>query len=248
MFRWLARFKKSLGYSVSHGRIKSITFFDECNRLNNRAGKLKKTHTVFPSLCDWLDLEVPLEWFEEILHLIFDCENLDWLLLTKRPDSFWARMEDLAKRAHDSLIGGRVAKKWLANEPPANVWVGVSAENQAMFDRRLTELLRIPAEHRFLSLEPLLEPVIIDPSLVRGNVDWVIVGGESGLKARPCHVGWIMGIIQQCRELGIPCFVKQLGSCPVGVFEPLHPKGGDPAEWPEELCVREFPKELQKGL
>jgi protein gp37 len=124
----------------------------------------------------------------------------------------------------------------------------VSVENQAMLDKRLTELLRIPAEHRFLSLEPLLEPVIIDPSLVRGNVDWVIVGGESGLKARPCHVGWIMGVIQQCREIGIPCFVKQLGANPVGVFEPTHSNGGDPEEWPDELRVREYPKELRNDL
>jgi protein gp37 len=115
-----------------------------------------------------------------------------------------------------------------------------------MLEARLPALNDIPAHHRFLSLEPLLEPVIIDLLLVRGNVDWVIVGGESGRNARPCHVGWIMGVIQQCREIGIPCFVKQLGANPVGVFEPTHTKGGDPEEWPEELRVREFPKELGK--
>jgi protein gp37 len=100
---------------------------------------------------------------------------------------------------------------------------------------------------------------------VRSKVHWVIVGGESGFGARSCDVGWIRSIVGQCRTAGVPCFVKQLGREPFGEIQawPSHikyhraegcpagprdwlrfrdPKGGDPAEWPEDLRVREFPR------
>jgi len=82
-----------------------------------------------------------------------------------------------------------------------------------------------------------------------GGIDWVIVGGESGKGARPCNVEWIRSIVRQCREAGVACFVKQLGKEPYwdasdGERMSMHlsdPKGGDPAEWPEDLRVREWP-------
>lgn len=83
----------------------------------------------------------------------------------------------------------------------------------------------------------------------RPRVDWVIVGGESGAHARPCYVEWVRDVVVQCRVAGVPVFVKQLGSDPcrapeLGTF-PMKlndPKGGDMAEWPEDLRVREMPK------
>lgn len=96
----------------------------------------------------------------------------------------------------------------------------------------------------------------------RGNlgwVDWVIVGGESGRDARPCDVAWIRSIVAQCKAAGVQCFVKQLGSHPVGFAQWMHPdneghgiemgggrrladpKGGDPDEWADDLRVRELP-------
>lgn len=84
------------------------------------------------------------------------------------------------------------------------------------------------------------------------KLDWVIVGGESGPKARPCDVDWIRGIVGQCKDAGVPVFVKQLGARRIenGCSDPGHTasldhvrdrKGGDPAEWPADLRVREFP-------
>jgi protein gp37 len=82
------------------------------------------------------------------------------------------------------------------------------------------------------------------------KLDWVIIGGESGPGARPCNIAWVRSLIKQCRAAGVPVFVKQLGAQPV-MFSPVtlrdepwpinDPKGGDPAEWPEDLQVREFP-------
>jgi protein gp37 len=85
------------------------------------------------------------------------------------------------------------------------------------------------------------------------KIDWVAVGGESGPRARPCNIEWIRSIVRQCKSASVPCFVKQLGGNArdddsTGIDSkdgdisriPLrHPKGGDPAEWPEELRVRE---------
>lgn len=85
------------------------------------------------------------------------------------------------------------------------------------------------------------------------GIDWVVVGGESGPGARPCNVKWIRSIVQQCRDAGVSCFVKQLGSNPVKAAEicgtvPMRlkdRKGGDPTEWPQDLRVREFPDLLE---
>lgn len=227
---------------------------------------------VFPSMCDWLDEEVPIEWLADFLRLIYETPHLDWLLLTKRPENFaWRVLEVLA---HVEKIRG----DWPDREPetdfgswlnewtrtdgdgaPANVWVGTSVEDQTRANERIPELLRIPAKVRFLSVEPLLGPValnsIVTPdaalhfsaletgALVPAHVDWVIVGGESGPKARVCSFDWIRPVVRDCRGAGVPVFVKQLGG---NYFDggrvPLkHKKGGDMEEWPEDLRVREFP-------
>jgi protein gp37 len=149
--------------------------------------------------------------------------------------------------------------------PLPNVWLGVSVENQAAADERIPLLLQTPAAVRFLSCEPLLGPVDLKdcgttpyftdrgclPDRPGTSVDWVIVGGESGRGARPCDVEWITDLVAQCDFAGVPCFVKQLGRHPVartnGVVtwpevDLRDRKGGDMAEWPEELRVREFPR------
>jgi protein gp37 len=135
--------------------------------------------------------------------------------------------------------------------PLLNVWLGTSVEDQRAADERIPHLLQTPAAVRFLSVEPLLGPVDLDAP----GYDWVIVGGESGPGARPCDVAWIRSIVEQCKAAGVPAFVKQMGArlieadgcgmhrLPDGRYRiPLRdPKGGDPAEWPEDLRVRQFP-------
>jgi protein gp37 len=151
--------------------------------------------------------------------------------------------------------------------PFANVWLGTSIEDQRSADERIPHLLRCPAAVRFLSCEPLLGPVglrpprIIDIQRTRrvgyvqawrirreGWIDWLIVGGESGPRARPCNVDWIRSIVEQCRAAQIPAFVKQLGSRPVwsSSADPVGPgKNDDPDEWPEDLRVREWPQNTE---
>ena len=126
--------------------------------------------------------------------------------------------------------------------PLPNVWLGVSCEDQAAADERLPILLQLPASVRFVSAEPLLGSVDFSRWL-SDAVHWIIAGGESGPGARPCNVDWIRSIVSQCAQAGVACFVKQLGAKPIG----LGPgglrdrKGGDIAEWPADLRVRQMP-------
>lgn len=119
---------------------------------------------IFPSLCDWLDDEVPIEWLADFLKLIHDTPNLSWLLLTKRPENFESRLRLAVECLNDAqnleaLAVAEWIELWLAGAAPANVWIGTSVEDQKRADERIPELLRIPAKVRFLSVEPLLGPV-----------------------------------------------------------------------------------------
>lgn len=116
--------------------------------------------------------------------------------------------------------------------PIPNVWLGVSAENQSTFGERVPILLECPAAVRWVSLEPLLEPIDLSRHIDR--LDWVVVGGESGPGARPCELGWIESVVAQCKTAGVPVFVKQLGS--------KHPNHKRFDAWPGSLCVREWPR------
>jgi len=169
--------------------------------------------------------------------------------------------------------------------PLSNVWLGVSVENQATADTRLPWLLKTPAALRFLSLEPLLDGVDLRldsmgiPCNTWGQplgdcgyycdeivghidhgtlLDWVLCGGESGPKARPCNLAWLRSVVQQCAAAHVPCCVTQLGSQSVGgcgsLLNPGSPalwdsrfswhdrKGADPAEWPSDLRVQQCPE------
>lgn len=204
---------------------------------------------IFPSLCDWLDEEVPIEWLADFLKLIHDTPNLDWLLLSKRPELFKQRVEKAWLQAKPASKFSCWLSDWFGpagtgfpNHAPPNVWIGTSIEDQQRANERIPQLLKIPAKLRFLSVEPLLGPVDLE-----NWVHWTIVGGESGPNSRTCHVDWIRDIVKQCKVADTKCFVKQLGANIMGremdkwVTRIKHPKGGDPSEWSQDLRVREFP-------
>ncbi len=160
-----------------------------------------------------------------LFDLIRRTPNLDWLLLTKRPEN-WKRQ---IISAHKSLAGtsediplSSMLVDWVAGTPPANIWLGTTVENQEMADKRIPELLKIPARVRFLSCEPLLGPVDLAlpayappmPSLagtIHRRPDWVICGGESGASARPMHPSWARSLRDQCAAANVPFHFKQHG-------------------------------------
>ncbi len=131
---------------------------------------------------------------ERLWRLIDKTPNLDWLLLTKRPN----KVNQLAP------WGGT----W-----PANVWVGTTVENQEWTDKRLPHLLAVPSVVRFVSAEPLLGPVDLTRyMLARPRVDWVILGGESGSSARPMQPEWARSVREQCVAADVPLHFKQWGT------------------------------------
>jgi protein gp37 len=170
-----------------------------------------------------------IAWRDELFALIAETPHLDWLLLTKRPENVNRLVAQLCWP--DT---GRLMPYGL----PTNVWLGTSVENQEQADKRIPELLKVPAAVRFLSMEPLLGPVklnsvqynnggsgggvlldvlggefstIAGSGYKCGRIDWVIVGGESGPNARPMHPEWARSIRDECQAAGVPFFFKQWG-------------------------------------
>jgi protein gp37 len=121
-----------------------------------------------------------------------------------------------------------------------NVWLGTTVGVRSSL-WRLDALREMPAVVRFVSFEPLLESLgDID---LRG-IDWVIVGGESGQKARPFDLGWAWKLRDQAHAAGAKFFMKQMGSKPVlgGAPCKFTGKGEDPSEFPPDLRMRAFPE------
>jgi protein gp37 len=220
-------------------------------RWNRKAEKDGIRTKVFcASLSDWLDDEVPIIWLQELLTLVFQTPYLNWQLLTKRPQNFHTRLQNMIQFAPKSCAGVNAAA-WLSGTwLPDNVWIGTTAENQAMANERIPLLIDIPAKVRFLSCEPLLEKVnlfALNSPIGDPLIHWVIVGGESGSKARPCDAAWMRSIVQQCQDSDVSIFVKQMGSnfadsdCPDWDYKISDKKGGVFEEFSPDLQVRQFP-------
>jgi protein gp37 len=242
------------------------------------------------SLADWLDAEVPIEWLADLLALIFRTQHLDWLLLTKRPQLWRGRLaeaERIAAQRRELATASCIAA-WLAGNKPANVWIGVTAEDQEQADWRVPAALRIPARVHFVSHEPALGRIDFfridadetgELDALRGlafcdgrnepaetvRVNWVIVGGESGPDAREFNLEHALDVIGQCKDAGVPVFVKQFGSRPVTTNANLYDfpdhvdlvehgtaaagarviladrNGRNLTEWPEEFQLQQFP-------
>jgi len=174
------------------------------------------------SMSDLFHEDVPDQFIAEVLGVTALAERHTFQILTKRA----ARMRDVVAWWID---------RYHPVGPLANVWLGVSVENQHYADERMPLLLQTPAAVRFISAEPLLGPVNIERWLraedcnhpeqfcedvgCRGEtwLDWVIVGGESGPGARPFDLAWARSIVAQCKFAGVKCFVKQLGAKPRGI-------------------------------
>lgn len=206
----------------------------------------KKPRRVFVnSMSDLFQDGVPDAYIRRCFDVMAQVRRHTFQVLTKRP----ARMQSLVPtfaKDHTAPDGSG----W----PLPNVWLGVSVENQHFADERIPLLLQTPAAVRFISAEPLLGPVDLSDQLLPW-LDWVIVGGESGPRARPCCLSWVRNIVHDSLNASVPVFVKQLGARPYETTENGHEegwpidrlidissrKGGDPAEWEPYLRMREFP-------
>lgn len=176
----------------------------------NQSKKWKVGDRVF--VCSWSDFfhpDVPKEWRDDAWEVMRSRPDVIFMLLTKRPE----------------LIKGDI---------PENVWLGTTCENQKRANERLPLIATYPCSKRFVSCEPLLENIDLYKALfgvpfdriekdlhgmntlgfIDGfgyGIDWVIVGGESGANRRPLNLEWVRSLISQCKDAGVPIFVKQLG-------------------------------------
>ena len=176
------------------GRPRSRTAADNWRKPKqwNKAaeGASERPRVFCASLADWLDDEVPREWQTDLLRLIQATPNLDWLMLSKRPQNWESVMTNAL------LDGVDMVHEWVNGRPPANVWVGTSAEDQTRWDERMPLLMDIPASVRFVSAEPLVGRIHMGEL----RPDWLIVGGESGLGARPMEREWVEHLCDQCDD------------------------------------------------
>lgn len=191
----------------------------------------KKPRMIFVnSMSDTFHKDVPDKFIDRMFGIMARCPQHTFQVLTKRPERmkqyFWAarqgQVNDASITHYDHYIWFKLDDKGNVSGPAwplPNVWLGVSAEDQQRWDERVEILRRIPAAVRFVSAEPLLGLIDVHymshpgPSLQ--NLQWVIVGGESGAGARPCNMAWIRSIVAQCKTAGVACFVKQAGSNPI---------------------------------
>lgn len=157
-------------------------------RLDDPRGRKKPTVYFVNSMSDLFHDKVPDAFIEQVFEVIAATPHHTYQILTKR--------------------AARMARFFRKRVVPANAWLGVSVEDRKYGVPRIDHLRKVPASIRFLSVEPLLEEV---GSLNLADIHWVIVGGESGPKARPMKTEWAQAVQRQCAEQGVAFFFKQWG-------------------------------------
>ena len=196
---------------------------------------LAKAQSIFVgSMADIFHEKVPDAFLDALFGTMAVASRHRYIVLTKRAD----RMREwFTKRAGT------------ASFPLRNVWLGVSVETQSNAELRMPDLLGCPAAVHFASAEPLLGPLDLtewsQPQCVPKRthpLDWVIIGGETGLNARTCREGWIASLLADCHAANVAAFVKQLGPKLGRQYGDGGKKGDKLETWPDWLQVREYPE------
>lgn len=188
-------------------------------------GRRRRVFTC--SLGDFLDNAVPYEWRYDAWAVIRQCQDLEWYIVSKRIPNFL----DMIPPDFCALLYGHIV-------------LIATVVTQAEYNRdrkRLTEIKRkFPWLRVGLSMEPLLEQIDMGEPW---PVDWIIVGGESGVgTARECRPEWCLEIARWCFVYSVPFHFKQVGHNHTGWTVPLSGKGDYPPEWPPALRTRQFPR------
>lgn len=220
-------------------------FFLKDRMLAEPVARKKPARIFVGDMFDLFHEQIPIAFITEVLRVAHETPRHTFQFLTKRAE----RMRVLVNRTqeHWGVTFG------------SHMHFGVSVEDQHRADERVPELLRTLAAVIFLSVEPMLQAIDLvrahrqlTPYCLAPGVNWVICGGESGPGARPFNLAWAEVLLKQCRAANVPFFMKQIGSNPWWMskgepevsnrYRTNDRKGGDPAEWPEALRVREFPR------
>jgi protein gp37 len=182
----------------------------------------RKPRRIFAnSMSDLFHDTVPDEYIARVFAVMALTQRHTYQLLTKRHGRMrsWLNNDRMRLKvyneahamAHQLPSFPDASVPW----PLPNLWLGVSVEDQKRADLRIPALIDTPSAVRWLSCEPLLGPVDLDrtdkDALVDGGIGWVVVGGESGPKARPMQPDWARSLRDQCCDAGVPFFFKQWG-------------------------------------
>ncbi len=159
------------------------------DRLNDPLKRKKPTVYFVNSMSDIFHKEMPLDYLNKIFDIIEKTPQHTYQILTKRADRMFEYFENK-----------KIAK---------NIWLGVTVENKKDGIPRIDKLRNLKASVLFLSVEPLLEDL---GKINLKNINWVIVGGESGHKARPMDETWVLNIKEQCKASNVAFFFKQWGT------------------------------------
>lgn len=210
-------------------------------RWNARAQAAGVRERVFcASMADVFDNHLEVHGSRQrLFRLIRNTPSLDWLLLTKRIGNAWPMMLEVMRRCH----GGE--------RPMENVWLGITVVNQAEAERDIPKLLATPAHIRFLSIEPMLEPIDLTglwskqvrqhglglplPADMYAKLHWIIAGGESGHHARAMHPAWVRSLRDQCQAAGVAFHFKQWGN-----FLPADQREAGRFSYEDERCEHQW--------
>ncbi len=193
----------------------------------NKPLKIKGSKRIFVcSMGDLFHKETPIEWIDKVFEVIHLAPQHKYQILTKRDE----RLREYFQSK---------SKDWLSKYLTNNIWLGVTIEDQTQAEKRLYNLVRIKGAgnnkvNKFISCEPLISninfpnyvelprgyqniPELPEAKPLLSLIDWVIIGGESGIKARAMNPLWLENIIDQCNKVNTPVFFKQWGE-----FAPMH--------------------------
>lgn len=208
----------------AQGLTNQVGCFNGGIRLNNEfldKPLRKRKPTVFAVWTDLFHPDVPFDFILRAWMVMARSRQHTFLVLTKRPEI----MNHLLSFQYQRL-----------DLPLPNVWLGTTAENQAMADERIPLLLQTPAAVRWVSVEPMLGPVDLEKTSNLEprdcsaewleHLDWVVCGGESGHGARPMHPDWVRSLRDQCQAAGVPFLFKQWGE-----WAPFYDRDVEDPDW-----------------
>jgi len=225
------------------------------DRLNKPLHWKKPRRIFVNSMSDLFHEDVPFEFIDQVFAVMALAGQHSFQVLSKRPQIMEAYFSGNPLDRVFALLPEDMGLTW----PLPNIWLGVSVEDQATADERIPLLLETPAAVRWISVEPLLGPIdfsqielppeynisISTPGLINclmtgddnryynqhNVIDWCVVGGESGPKARPMSPCWVRSIRDQCQAAGVPFFFKQWGEWLTisqgAPYDPKRPFRGD---------------------
>lgn len=215
---YIGQIMRRSGHEPFHGPMRTKTTWKTPHRWDRKARTNGERLRVFT--CSMSDFFHPGAdaWREEAWAIIQACTNLDWLILTKRPE----------------LIKDRLPRDWRKGYP--NVWLGVTIEEQSQI-KRADLLAKIPAAVRFVSAEPLLGSVRFGRRLEK--LDWVITGCEQAAKEsrRSMKLDWVRNIRDECEAAGVALFHKQYYQGTTLAYDGLL-DGEVQQEWPQSAASR----------